>query len=156
MEVSREYNWDKSDAILTTMEKGEEDWDGDTLVDGGLGPGQAKLASVKNLLSEPKERNDGSEMPVMGEAPRPVDHDDFLMDTGVSGSQGSASRIERNPIACKQTANHWGDGDSNIKIWPASDSYIASPLLERLGALRMKRMEEVIEWWRSEQSRSQC
>ena len=45
VEVLREYKSNKSDAMLTTIEKGRED--GDTLVGGVPGPGDAKLASVK-------------------------------------------------------------------------------------------------------------
>ncbi len=33
-EVSRDYKSNESAAMLTTLEKGGEDWDGDTLVDG--------------------------------------------------------------------------------------------------------------------------
>ncbi len=39
------------------------------------------------LLSGPKARKKGGEMLVMGKAPCPVDHDDLLMETEVSGSQ---------------------------------------------------------------------
>ena len=74
-EVLREYKSNKSDAMLTTMEEGGEDWHGDTLVDG------------KKMLSGPKERKKGGEMLIMGKAPCPVDHDNLLMDTEVSGSQ---------------------------------------------------------------------
>lgn len=72
-EVLREYKSNKSDAI----EKGREDRDGDTLVDAAPGPGDVKLASVKKMLSGPKERNKGGEMLVMGKAPCPVDHDNY-------------------------------------------------------------------------------
>ncbi len=41
------------------------------------GPGKAKLASVKRMLSGPKERKKGGEMLVLGKAPCPVDHDDY-------------------------------------------------------------------------------
>jgi hypothetical protein len=93
-EVLRDYKSNKSDAMLTTMEKGE-DWDGDTLVDGVHGPGKAKLASVKKMLSVPKERKKGGEMLVMGKAPCPVDHDYLLMDTEVSGSQEIRDDLRR-------------------------------------------------------------
>lgn len=94
-EVLREYKSNKSDAMLTTMEKGREDRDGDTLVDGVPGPRDVKLASVKNMLSVPKERKKGGEMLVMGKAPCPVDHDDLLMDTEVSGSQEIRDDLQR-------------------------------------------------------------
>ena len=94
-EVLREYKSNKSDAMLTTMEKGREDWDGETLVDGVAGPSEAKLASVKKMLSGPKERKKGGEMLVMGKAPSPVDDDDLLMDTEVSGSQEIRDDLRR-------------------------------------------------------------
>ena len=47
MEVLREYKLNKSDAMLTAMEKGGEDWDEDRRMDGIAGPREAKLASVK-------------------------------------------------------------------------------------------------------------
>ncbi len=72
----RDFKSNKSDAMLTTMERGGEDWDGDT-----LGPGKAKLASVEKMLSGPKERKKGGEMLVMSKTPWPVDHDGLLMDT---------------------------------------------------------------------------
>lgn len=84
--VLRDYKSNQSDAMLTTMEKGGENWDGDTLVDGVPEPG-AKLASIKKRLSEPKGRKKGGEMLVMGKASCPVDRDDLLMDTEVFGSQ---------------------------------------------------------------------
>ncbi len=95
--VFREYKSNKSDVMLTTMEKGGEDWDGDgdTLVDGVPGPGEVKLASVKKMLSGPKERKKGGEMLVMGKAPCPVDDDDLLMDTEVSGSQEMRDGLRR-------------------------------------------------------------
>ncbi len=94
-EVLREYKSNKSDAMLTTMEKGREDRDGDTLVDGVPGPRDVKLASVKNMLSVPKERKKGGEMLVMGKPPCPVDYDDLLMDTEVSGSQEIRDDLRR-------------------------------------------------------------
>ena len=94
-EVLREYKSNKSDAMLTTMEKGREDGDGDRLVDAVPGPGDVKLASVKRMLSGPKERKKGSEMLVMGKAPCSVDHDDLLMDTEVSGSQEIRDNLRR-------------------------------------------------------------
>ena len=94
-EVLREYKSNKSDAMLITMEKGREDRDGDTLVDGVPGSRDVKLASVKNMLSVPKERKKGGEMLVMGKAPCPVDHDDLLMDTEVSGSQEIRDDLRR-------------------------------------------------------------
>ena len=81
-EVSRDYNSNESAAMLTTLEKGGENWEGGTLVGGVPGPGEAKLTSVK-MLSGPKERKKGGEMLVMGKAPCPVDHDDLLMDRSV-------------------------------------------------------------------------
>ena len=95
VEVLREYKPNKSDAMLTTMEKGREDRDGDTLVEGVLGRGDAKLASVKKMLSGSKERKKGGEMLVMGKAPCPVDHDDLLMDTEVSGFQEIRDDLRR-------------------------------------------------------------
>ena len=68
-EILKEYKSNKLDAILTTMEEGGEDWYRDTLVD------------EKKILSGPKERKKGGEIPVIGKAPCPVDHDDLLMDT---------------------------------------------------------------------------
>ena len=82
-EVLRDYKSNKSATMLTTMEKGGEEWDGNMLVDGVPGPGEAKLASMKRMLSRPKERKKGGEMLVMGKAPCPVDHDDLLMDRSV-------------------------------------------------------------------------
>ena len=81
--------------MLTTMEKGREDGDGDTLVDGVPEPGNAKLASVKKMLSGLKERKKGGEMVVMGKAPCPVDHNDLLMDTEVSGSHEIRDDLRR-------------------------------------------------------------
>jgi hypothetical protein len=81
--VLRDYKSNKLAAMLTTMEKGEGDWDGDMLVNEVFGPGEAKLAFVKRMLSEPKERKNGDEMLVMGKAPCPIDHDDLLMDRSV-------------------------------------------------------------------------
>ena len=94
-EVLREYKSNKSDAMLATIEKGREDRDGDTLVDGVPGPGDAKLASVKKMLSGPKERKKGGEMLVMGKAPCPVDDDNLLMDTEVSGTQEIRDDLRR-------------------------------------------------------------
>ncbi len=94
-EVLREYKSNKSDMMLTTMGKRGEDWDADALVDGVPGPGEAKLASVEKNLSLPEERKKGGEMLVMGKAPCPVDHDDLLMDTVVSGSQGIRDDLRR-------------------------------------------------------------
>ena len=94
-EVLREYKSNKSDAMLTTMEKGREDRDGDTLVDGVAGPGDAKLASVKKTLSGPKERKKGGKMLITGKAPCPVDHDDLLTGTKVSGSQEIRDDLRR-------------------------------------------------------------
>ena len=94
-EVLREYKLNKSDAILTTMEKGREDRVEDTLVDGVLGPRDVKLASVKNVLSVPKERKKSGEMLVMGKALCPVDYDDLLMDTEVSGYQEIRDDLRR-------------------------------------------------------------
>jgi len=50
-----------------------------------------KLASVKRMLSGKK----GGKMLVMGKAPCPVDHDDLLMDTEVSGSQEIREDLRR-------------------------------------------------------------
>ncbi len=75
--VSRDYKSNESVAI-TTLEKGGENWDEDTLVGGVPGPGEAKLTSVK-MLSVPKERKKGGEMLVMGKASCSIDHDDSLM-----------------------------------------------------------------------------
>ena len=91
-EVLREYKWNKSDAMLTTMEKGG-DWDGDTLVDGVPGPGEAKLTS--EIVSGPKERKKGGEMLVMGKAHCSVEDDGLLMDTEVSGSQEIRDGLRR-------------------------------------------------------------
>jgi len=85
-EVLRDYKFNQSDAMLTTMEKGGENWDGDTFVDGVPGLG-AKLAFVKKRLSEPKGRKKGDEMLVMDKALCPIDRDDLLMDIEVSRSQ---------------------------------------------------------------------
>jgi len=109
-EVLRDYKSNKSDAMLTTMEKGGEDWDGDTLVDGVPGPGEAKLASVKKMLSGPKERKEGGEMLVMGKAPCPVDYDDLLMHTEVSGSQEIRDDLRR------LVRGYLGDGLSLLEI----------------------------------------
>ncbi len=92
-EVSRDYKSNES-AAITTLEKGGENWDGGTLVGGVPGPGEAKLTSVK-MLSVPKERKKGGEMLVMGKAPCPVDHDDSLMETEVSGSQEIRDDLRR-------------------------------------------------------------
>ncbi len=51
-----------------------------------------KLASVKRMLSGPKK---GGKMLVMGKTPCPVDHDDLLMDTEVSGSQEIRDDLRR-------------------------------------------------------------
>jgi len=80
--VLRDYKSNQSDAMLTTMEKGGENWDGDTLVNGVPGPG-AKLAFVKKRLSGPKGRKKGDEMLVMSKAPCSIDHDDLLMNIEV-------------------------------------------------------------------------
>ncbi len=93
-EVSRDYKSNKSAAMLITLEKGGENWDRGTLVGGVSGPGEAKLTSVK-MLSGPKERKKGGAMLVMGKAPCPVDHDDLLMYTEVSGSQGIRDDLRR-------------------------------------------------------------
>ncbi len=39
------------------------------------------------MQSEPKERKKGGEIVVIGKAPCPVDYDDLLMGTEVSGTQ---------------------------------------------------------------------
>ncbi len=52
-------------------------------MDGVPGPGEAKLASMKRMLSGPKERKKGGEMLVMGKAPCPVDYNNLLMDRSV-------------------------------------------------------------------------
>ena len=91
----REYKSNKSDAILTTIEKGREDGDRDTLVDGVPKPGDTKLVSVKKMLSGPKEWKKGGEMVIISKAPCPVDHDDLLMDTEVSGSHEIRDDLRR-------------------------------------------------------------
>ena len=94
-EVLREYKSNKLDTMLVTMEKGGEDWDRDLLVDGVPGPGEAKLVSVKKILSGLKERKKGGEMLVIGKAPYLVDHDDLLMGTKVSASQEIRDSLRR-------------------------------------------------------------
>jgi len=93
--VLREYKSKKSDMMLTTMRKRGEDWDADALVDEVSEPDEAKLAFVEKNLSLPEERKKGGEMLVMGKAPCPVDHDDLLMDTVVSESQGIRDDLRR-------------------------------------------------------------
>jgi len=84
-EVLREYKSNKSDAMLITIKKGGEDWDRDTLINEVPRPGEAKLASVKKMLSGPKERKKGGEILVINKAPCPVDYNDLLINTEVSG-----------------------------------------------------------------------
>lgn len=67
------------------MEKGG-DWNEAPLVDGVPGSGEAKLASVKKMVSGLKKRKKGGKMLVMSKAPYLVDHDDLLIGTKVSGS----------------------------------------------------------------------
>ncbi len=64
-------------------------------MDGVPRPGEAKLASVKKMLSGPKERKKGGEMLVMGKAPCPVDYNDLLIDTEVSRSQEIRDDLRR-------------------------------------------------------------
>ncbi len=47
------------------------------------------------MPSGPKERKKGGKMLVMGKAPYPVDHNDLLMDTEVSGSQEIRDDLRR-------------------------------------------------------------
>ena len=49
-------------------------------------PSKAKLVSVKEILSGPKERKKGGEILIIGKAPCPVDYNDLLIDTEVSRS----------------------------------------------------------------------
>ena len=90
-EVLREYKSNKSDAI----ERGREDRDGDTLVDAAPGPRDIKLASVKKMMSGPKERKKGGEILILGKAPCPVDYNNLLIDTEVSGSQEIRDNLRR-------------------------------------------------------------
>ena len=85
-EVLREYKLNKLDAMLTIIEKGREDQDRDTLVDGVPRPRDVKLASVKNMLSVLKERKKGSKILVIGKPPCPVNYNNLLIDTEVSRS----------------------------------------------------------------------
>ena len=85
-EVLREYKSNKLDTILITIEKGREDRDRDTLVDGVPRPRDIKLVSVKNILSVLKERKKGSKILIIGKPPYPVDYNNLLIDTEVSGS----------------------------------------------------------------------
>ena len=94
-EVLREYKSNKSDAMLTAMEKRRKDRDEDTLVDGVPEPRYVKLAFVKNMLSVLKERKKGGEMLFMSKASCPIDYDDFLMNTEVSGSQEIRDDLRR-------------------------------------------------------------
>jgi len=91
--VSRDYKSNESIAI-TTLEKGEENWDEGTLVGEIPGPNEAKLTSMK-MLSVPKERKKGGEMLVMGKAPCPIDHNDSLMEIEVFGSQKIRDDLRR-------------------------------------------------------------
>jgi len=79
-------------------------------VDEVPGPGEAKLASVKKMLSGPKERKKGGEMLVMGKAPCPVDHDDLLTDTEVSGFQEIRDDLRR------LVRDHLDDGLSLLEM----------------------------------------
>ena len=47
-------------------------------------PSEVKLASVKKMLSGPKERKKGGEILIIGKAPYPVDYNNLLTDTEVS------------------------------------------------------------------------
>ncbi len=47
------------------------------------------------MPSGPKERKKGGKMLVMSKAPYPVDHNDLLMDTEVSGSQEIRDDLRR-------------------------------------------------------------
>ena len=53
------------------------------------------LVDGKKMLSGPKERKKGGKMLVIGKAPCPVDHNDLLMDTEVSGSQEIRDDLRR-------------------------------------------------------------
>ena len=96
--------------MLTTIEKEEEDWDEDTLVNEVPESGEAKLTSVKEMLSEPKERKKSGEMLVMGKTPCSVDHDDLLTDIEVSGFQEIRDDLRR------LVQDHLDDGLSLLKM----------------------------------------
>ncbi len=93
--VLREYKSKKSDMMLTTMKKREEDWDADALVNEVSESDEAKLTFVKKNLSLPEERKKGDEMLVMSKASCPIDHDDLLMNIVVSESQGIRDDLRR-------------------------------------------------------------
>lgn len=69
--------------MLTTMKKGEKDWDEDMLVNEVFGSNEAKLTFVKRMLSESKKRKNGDKMLVMGKTSCSIDHDNLLMDQSV-------------------------------------------------------------------------
>ncbi len=71
---------------------------------------EAKLASVKKMLSGLKERKKGGEMLVMSKAPCPVDHDDLLTDIEVSGFQEIRDDLRR------LVRDHLDDGLSLLKM----------------------------------------
>ena len=72
--------------MLTTIEKGREDQDRDTLVDEVPRPRDIKLASVKNMLSVLKEKKKGNKMLIIGKPLCPVNYNNLLIDTEVSRS----------------------------------------------------------------------
>ena len=76
----RDYKSNKLTAILITIEKGGEEWDRNMLVNGVLGPGEAKLLFMERMLSGPKERKKGGKMLIIGKAPCSVDDNNLLMD----------------------------------------------------------------------------
>ena len=85
--VLRDYKSKKSDAMLTTMKKKEEDWDEDTLMNRVSEPDEAKLTFMKKMLSRSKKRKKNSEMLVMSKASCSINHDNLLMNIKVSESQ---------------------------------------------------------------------
>lgn len=96
-EVLGEYESDKSDEMPppTIMEKREENWDTETLVDGEPEPGKPKLASESKTLGLPKNRKKGGGMLVMGESPNPINRHDLLTDIEVSGSHEIRDDLRR-------------------------------------------------------------
>ncbi len=93
--VLREYKSKKSDMMLTTMEKREEDWDADALVNEVSEPDEAKLAFVEKNLSLSEERKKSDEMLVMSKTSCSIDHDDLLINIVVSESQRIRDDLRR-------------------------------------------------------------
>ncbi len=73
-------------------------------------PSEAKLASVKKMLSGPKERKKGGEMLIIGKAPYPVDYNNLLTDTEVSRFQEIRDDLRR------LVRDHLDDGLSLLEI----------------------------------------